>query len=117
MWSCRWAAFGKSVAIMDMTSRITLMDLMTQHCDPPYRAIGYSYAYRIYVFRYRRVSRYNPPPPRLGVSQVLRERGGVSQVNAALSARGRYRGVMPGILSQITVEWVTKLMEDSYTKE
>ena len=24
---------------------------MVQHCDPPYRAIGYSYTYRIYVFQ------------------------------------------------------------------
>ena len=25
--------------------------LVAQHCDPPYRAIGYSYAYRIHVFQ------------------------------------------------------------------
>ena len=31
-------------------------DLVVQHCDPPYRAIGYSYTYRFSV--YRRVSRY-----------------------------------------------------------
>ena len=24
--------------------------LVAQHCDPPYRAIGYSYTYRTYVF-------------------------------------------------------------------
>ena len=35
--------------------------------------------------------------------------GGVSQVNAALSAMGRYRG-LAAILSQIAVEWVTKAM-------
>ena len=25
--------------------------LVAQHCDPPYRALGYSYTYRIYVFQ------------------------------------------------------------------
>ena len=34
--------------------------------------------------------------------------GGVSQVKAALSAIGRYRGIA-AILSQIAVEWVTKM--------
>ena len=26
-------------------------DLVAQHCDPPYRALGHSYTYRIYVFQ------------------------------------------------------------------
>ena len=74
--------------------------LVVQHCDPPYRAIGYSYAYRIYVFPvYRRVSRYTPPL--LGASQnyvgggggLGGVWGGVSQLKPALCAIGRYRGV------------------------
>ena len=48
---------------------------MTQHCEPPYRAVGYSYTYRIYISSYRRVSRYTPPL--LGVSQNYVEGGGV----------------------------------------
>ena len=31
--------------------------------QPAYRAIGYSYTHRIYVFRYHRVSLSTPPPP------------------------------------------------------
>ena len=37
-----------------------LFCLVAQPLDPPYRAIGYSYTYRIYVFRYRKVSRCTP---------------------------------------------------------
>ena len=68
--------------------------LVAQHCDPPYRAIGYSYTYRIYVFRVSQgIALY---PPLWGVSRnyadVLKAHGGVSQVKAALSAIGCYRG-------------------------
>ena len=45
------------------------ISLVTQHCDPPYRAIGYSYTDRIYVFRYRRVSR--EPPPFWGYRKIM----------------------------------------------
>ena len=72
--------------------------LVAQHCDPPYRTIGYSYTHRIYVFQGIAGYRAIPPPPKGGVSHnyvdVLKARGGgVSQVKAALSAIGRYRGV------------------------
>ena len=48
---------------------------MTQHCDPPYRAIGYSYTYRIYVFYVSQgIALF---PPLLGVSQnYVKGRGG-----------------------------------------
>ena len=74
--------------------------LVAQHCDPPYRAIGYSYTYRIYVFQ--DIAGYRAIPPFFfggGLSRdyvdVLKARGGggVSQAKAALSAIGRYRGV------------------------
>ena len=48
--------------------------LVTQHCEPPYRAIGYSYTYRIYVSRYRKVSRHSPP---FELSQNYVEGGGL----------------------------------------
>ena len=36
-------------------------NLVAQHCDPPYRAIGYSYTYRHVCFSgYRSVLRYTP---------------------------------------------------------
>ena len=68
---------------------------------PPYRAIGYSYTYRIYLLQC--VAGYRAIPPLLGVSQNYVERrggvrggsggGGVSQLKPALCAIGRYRGV------------------------
>ena len=45
------------------------MVLVTQHCDPPYRAIGQSYTYRIYVFLgiagYRAI-----PPSSRGIAKL-----------------------------------------------
>ena len=49
--------------------------LVVQHCDPPYRAIGYSYTYLIYVFQC--TAGYRAIPPLLGVSQNYVEGGGV----------------------------------------
>ena len=44
-------------AVSDEAPRLPALDcvilvasLVTQHCDPPYRAIGYSYTYCIYIF-------------------------------------------------------------------
>ena len=74
-----------------------LSGLATQHCDPPPPccAIGYSYTYRVYVFLVSQGIALYPPP--LGVSRKIMLRGGVwggyRQVNAALSAIGRHRGV------------------------
>ena len=70
---------------------------MTQHCQPPYRAFGYSYTYRIYVFKCRKVS---SGPYRTDVSDDCSiggggAHGGLSQVNAALCKLSRYRG--PGV--------------------
>ena len=57
--------------------------LVTQHCDPPYRAIGYSYTYRIYVFQ--GIAGYRAIPPFWGWGggvlrdypvDVLKARGG-----------------------------------------
>ena len=46
--------------------------LVAQHCDPPYRAVGYSYTYRIYVFSgYRRVSRYTRS--KRGIAQLCQQ--------------------------------------------
>ena len=39
--------------LLDRLGRKTA--LVTQHCDPPHRTTGYSYTYRIYVSRYRKV--------------------------------------------------------------
>ena len=50
-------------------------DLVVQHCNPPYRAIGYSFSYRIYVFQ--GIAGYRAIPPLLGVSQNYVEGGGV----------------------------------------
>ena len=63
---------------------------------PPYLAIGYSYTYRIYVFQ--GIAGYCAIPPLGGgIAQLCwcfeSTWGGVSQVKAALSAIGRYRGV------------------------
>ena len=72
---------------------------MAQHCDPPYRAIGCSYTYRIYFF-FQGIAGYRaiPPPPQGGgIAQLCcfetTGGGGVSQVKAAVSAIGRFRGV------------------------
>ena len=71
---------------------LTADTLVTQHCDRTYRAIGYSYTYQ------QGIALYTLP---LGIWQSYVEKGGrvmgglgegVSQVNAALSAIGRYRG-------------------------
>ena len=70
---------------------------MVQHCDPPYRAIGYSYTYRIYVFQC--IAGCRAIPPFWGSIAQLCSRGGggvgggVSQLKRALCAIGRYRGV------------------------
>ena len=85
---------------------------MVQHYDPPYRAIGYSYTYRIYVFQAIAGNRAIPP---LGgyrkiMLSLLKEfsetrsalhhtrggglgGGGLSQLKAALCAIGCYRVV------------------------
>ena len=73
-------------------------DLVVQHCDRPYRAIGYSYTYRIYIFQciagYRAI-----PPPFWGYRKIMLSGGlrgglgGVSQLKPALCAIVRYRGV------------------------
>ena len=56
--------------------RVSYPVLVVQHCNPPYRAIGYSYTYRIYVFQCIAGYRAIPPPPFLGVSQNYVEGGG-----------------------------------------
>ena len=56
--------------------------LVIQHCDPPYRAIGYSY-----WGVWQSMLRWSGGIRGGGVL------GGASQVNAALSAIGRYMGV------------------------
>ena len=74
-------------------------NLVVQHCHPSYRAIGYSYTYRIYDFQciagYRAI-----PPPFGGIAKSCwgggfggSGDGGVSQLKPALCAIGRYRGV------------------------
>ena len=56
----------------------------------PYRAIGYSYAYRTHVFQVRKVSRYIPP------NLPYRSRGegvaGGMATQAALWRASRYTG-------------------------
>ena len=63
---------------------------------PPYRAIGHSYTYRIYVFQgiagYRAIPRFLGRVSRNYVDVLKARGGGVSQAKAALSAIGRYRG-------------------------
>ena len=91
----RRVAAGKSAPISGTLLDFGFSNLVTQHCDPPYRAIGHSYTYCIYIFLVSQsIALY---PPSLGVSQNNVEGGGglggVSQVNAALSAIGRFRGV------------------------
>ena len=50
--------------------------LVVQHCDPPYRAIGYSYTYRIYVFQC--IAGYRAIPPLLGgYREIMLSRGGL----------------------------------------
>ena len=57
---------GKSLSSQTWPGSPATTRLVTQHCDPPplsrKRVLPYSYDYRIYVFRYRRVLSYNPPP-------------------------------------------------------
>ena len=73
-------------------------DLVAQHCDPPYCAIGYSYTYRIYVFQgiagYRAIL-WGGGEVSHNYADVFESTwgGGVSQVKAALSAIGRFGGV------------------------
>ena len=61
-------AFSNSQA-RPKKSREPPINLVAQHCDPPYRARGYSYTYRIYVFQgiagYRAI-----PPQRGGIAQL-----------------------------------------------
>ena len=51
-------------------------NLVVQHCDPPYRAIGYSYTYRIYVFQCIAGYRAIPPPPFSGHRKIMLRGGG-----------------------------------------
>ena len=80
--------------------------LVAQHCDPPYRAIGYGNTYPSTFFRVSQgIALY---PPWGSIAQLCwclkaLGGGGVSQVKAALSAIGRYRGGIAAILSQIAV--------------
>ena len=70
--------------------------LVAQHCDPPYRTIGYSYTYRIYVFQGIAGIALYPPLGRVSHNNVdvwKARGGGVSQVKAALSAIGRCRAL------------------------
>ena len=69
--------------------------LVAQHCDPPpYRAIGYSYTYRIYVFQ--GIAGCRAIPPQGGVSHnyvdVLQARGG-GGVIASQGCPLRYRAL------------------------
>ena len=94
---------------------------MVQHCDPPYRAIGFSYTYRIYVFQC--IAGYRAIPPLLGVSQNYVERGGGVRVGlgGGITAQAcplRKRVLLGGIaavLSQIAVGWPTKSGGPSWT--
>ena len=45
-----WCAFFLARQCAVAKWRIWHQHLVTQHCDPPYHAIGYSYTSRIYVF-------------------------------------------------------------------
>ena len=71
---------------------VKAVHLVTQHCDPPIALQGIAATPIASRFsRYRRVSRYIPPC--LGYRKIMLRGGGVSQVIAALSTIGRYRGV------------------------
>ena len=45
--------------------------LVAQHCDSPYRAMGYSYTYRIYILQGIAGYRAIPPPPKGGYRTIL----------------------------------------------
>ena len=68
---------------------------VAQHCDPPYRAIGYSYTYRSYVFQ--GIAVYRAIPPTIMLMFWKHVGGGGYRRSRLLSplegAIGRYRGV------------------------
>ena len=87
---------------------------VAQHCDPPYRAIGYSYTYRIYVFQGIAGSHAISSPKRgyrtmmLMFSRLI-GRGGIAGQGCSLRYRAPQGGIA-AILSQIAVSWATKYL-------